>query len=147
MLEKRSCWLRDGRGLHSVCQGHDRNQNYQRMGQVQVRTHAVGALAVLLLLGSGLSRADASSIAGERRQPTTSSEEKDEIARSFKSRAWEEYVRRGGRAPMGGASAEITIKDGKVEVFVQVARSAAGAHFTVVFDEKTGKVLEYVPGL
>jgi len=48
---------------------------------------------------------------------------------------------------MGGASAEITIKDGKVEVFVQVARSAAGAHFTVVFDEKTGKVLEYVPGL
>jgi hypothetical protein len=114
-----------------------------------MRPHAIGGfvVALLLLVGSSLARADAPSSAAEKRQPTTSSQEKDEIARSFKRRAWEEYVRRGGKAPMGGASAEITTRDGKVEVFVQFARSGAGVHFTVVFDEKTGKILDYVPGL
>jgi hypothetical protein len=48
---------------------------------------------------------------------------------------------------MSGASAEITTKDGRVEVFVQLSTSGVGMHFTVVFDEKTGKVLEYIPGL
>jgi hypothetical protein len=113
-----------------------------------MRAHAIGAfLAALLFVASSLASPDAPSSAAEKHQPTISSQEKDEVARSFKRRAWEEYVRRGGRAPMGGASAEITTRDGKVEVFVQLARSGAGVHFTVVFDEKTGKILEYVPGL
>jgi len=112
-----------------------------------MRDHAIEVLlAALLFSASGLSRADAPPTAGEKDPSTKSTKDEDESSRSFKRRAWEEYVRRGGRAPMGGASAEITTKDGKVEVFVQIARSP-GAHFTVVFDEKTGKILEYVPGL
>src|SRR5690349_945066 len=96
MFEERTSWLRNGYGLHSVCQRHDRYQNCQRMGQVQMRDHAIEVLlAALLFSASGLSRADAPPTAGEKDPSTKSTKDEDESSRSFKRRAWEEYVRRG----------------------------------------------------
>lgn len=115
-----------------------------------MRTHAVigGLVAALLSAGLTLARADAPPVAREKQAVQARQAEMDEATvRRYKMLAWEEYVRRGGRDPIAGASADVTFKDGKVEVFMKFARIGVGVHFTIVFDEKTGKILEYVPGL
>lgn len=72
---------------------------------------------------------------------------RSEREKNYVERAWTEYEKRGGRESRLGSKVEVSRDKGKIVVSIILQRPAAGGSFAVIFDEKTGDFLTYVPGL
>jgi hypothetical protein len=67
-------------------------------------------------------------------------------SRLLVDRAWDEYVRRGGRIVRTEAVATVSQEGGRIRVFHQFVPAAPGGHFAVEFDAISGELVRYSPG-